>query len=41
MINEWKYYNNALIPITPPHVNPSVPEKNFWKTLKSIGGGQK
>ena len=40
MINEWKYYNNALIPITPPHVNPSVPEKNFWKTLKSIGGGR-
>lgn len=42
-MDEWKYYNNALIPTTPPHISPSVPSKGFWKALKSsmcVGGGQ-
>ena len=34
-MDEWKYYNNALIPTTPPHISPSVPSKGFWKALKS------
>ena len=40
-MDEWKYYNNALIPTTPPHISPSVPSKGFWKALKSsmcVGG---
>lgn len=37
MINEWRYYNNALIPILPPHSSPKLSE-NSWGDLFKLGG---
>ena len=37
MLNEWKYYNHALIPTTPPHIDVKLPQGNFWKALNNGG----
>lgn len=37
-MNNWQYYNNALIPATPPHIvvnDSQLKDKKFWKSLKS------
>lgn len=38
-VKGWRYYNNALMPSTPPHVEANIEEmtkKSFWK----LGGGK-
>ncbi len=41
MLSEWKYYNRALIPTVPPHIEVQLPKKNFWKTLNKVGGAKR
>jgi hypothetical protein len=40
MRNDWEYYNHALVPTTPPHVDPDTSWMKDRKMWKELAGGK-